>query len=419
MMAAGFEGASIGRPAFPAREDESLRLARIPDGTHRTVEIAALVLATMFALEFAMQNSTGWLEALLFAGSGVAFGTLLYATFLWVRLRRAGPATLSFETKDVHVRGPDGRSHLAIGYDRVLSLERTPWPRKSSTLFVEGRLPLDMPDTLFASPRDIARLATEIHERVGLLPDGADRLRVMADRMDAGKHMFRRLPWVSLCLVASLGLIFVLQTYLGATDGERAVLLGASSGQLLLQGEIARLLTPALLHANLQHLAANAMVILPVGVLLEGFLGRARTVLLFGLPSAVGILASSMSDPTGTSLGASAGGMGMIGAFLAINVYRREETPSRLRFPATFLGVLLAVMLISELWWWCSYDHEGHAGGLLAGGACYWLMVRGQSLARLLPAPPMVTRLAGAVGIAYLLAFTHVLHAAWRSAVAS
>lgn len=52
----------------------------------------------------------------------------------------------------------------------------------------------------------------------------------------------------------------------------------------------------------------------------------------------------------------------------------------------------------------------------MSGGALYWLMVRKRRLSELLPTPSNVTRLGWAVGIAYALAFGHVLLAAWQAA---
>ena len=95
--------------------------------------------------------------------------------------------------------------------------------------------------------------------------------------------------------------------------------------------------------------------------------------------------------------------MGLFGALLAMNAYRREELPGRLRFPAAIMTTILASMLIGELWWWSAIDQTAHAGGLLSGGALYWLMVRKRRLSELLPTPSNVTRLGWTVGIAYAL----------------
>ena len=409
-------GSSIGRPASPQPGDESLTLAQILDGTRRSLDITLLSLAVVWALVVVELSTTGWPKWLSFGGACLVVGIVMREIFLWARLRQVGPAKLSFETQEVHVRGPDGHSHLAIAYDRILSLERVTWPWKASALYVAGRPPLDLPDTLFTSASDVAKLATELHERIGSLPDGADRLRAMARRTQAGAELYRRPPWCSLGLVAGLTLVFVLQVSLGATGGEQVVLLGASSGELLLNGEVLRLLSPALLHGSVPHLATNALMSLVGGGVLEGFLGRARAVLLFGLPTVVGFLASSLSDPTATSPGASAGAMGLVGALLAMNAYHREELPGRLRFPAAVVTSILAYMLIGEFWWWSAIDHAAHLGGLLSGGALYWLMVRKRRLSELLPTPSNVTRLGWAVGIAYALAFGHVLLAAWQAA---
>jgi membrane associated rhomboid family serine protease len=391
----------------------SVELAHVPDGTTRVVEVVLLAAAAAMALSLGAQHSTGGLRWLAQAGTLVAAGVVFYSIFTGVRLRQAGPAKLRFEPGSMHVLGPDGRSHLSIDYQRILSFERLPWFRKGSNLYTLGRPPLTIPDSLLVSQSGAANLSRELRERVGSLPGGSERLRAMSAREEAGARIFHRAPWLSLGLVAVLTLVFGVQVWIAATEPERALLLGASSGTRLLQGEVTRLLSPALLHADLLHLAGNVGLILVFGALFEGFVGRARTVLLLGLPSAVGILASSLSNPAVITVGASAGALGLFGGWIMMNLTGRNELPSLLRIPNATLFMILAWLLVGELWGWHEIDHVAHAASLLAGGTLYWLMARGRGLADWHSTPSFVTRLAWGVSVSYVLVLGWVLHAAW------
>jgi membrane associated rhomboid family serine protease len=143
-------------------------------------------------------------------------------------------------------------------------------------------------------------------------------------------------------------------------------------------------------------------------------LGRARIVLLFGLSSALGILVSSLSDPTRTSIGASAGALGMIGALLAMNLHRgRDEVPSRVLLSWPLLITLGALMVSDEVSRWAEIDHTAHVGGLLTGLALCRLMLRGERLANPGTSERSLTVFACMLGASYLFVFGKVLVAAF------
>jgi len=408
---------TVAKPVAPiVRESgsrpEGLALKRIPDGTRRTLEISLTAFLVISSLAAVIDRAAYPANAILLACMAVILGVMFREVILSLRLRRIGPATLSFEDRALHVRGPEGHPHVAIPYDAVLSLERSRWPRPRTRLFAAGRPSLELPDALFASSADVSGLERQLLEKIRSLPDGPARLRAMADRSRAGARLLRTTPWCSLGAAVCLVSVFLLQVAMDATDGTRIVALGGSSGRLLVDGEGVRLLSPVFLHVSLLALAANLVGVVLGGGVIEEFLGGARATLLFGLSSLAGILVTSVAQPDLVGAGASAGTAGLIAAWLLASSVRRPELPGPLRMPPVLIGAILGAILIAEVSA-VRVGHLAHAIGFVTGAAIYWIMVRKHPLSELLPPPARVTRFAWVVGAAYVFALGHVLHAAW------
>jgi membrane associated rhomboid family serine protease len=86
---------------------------------------------------------------------------------------------------------------------------------------------------------------------------------------------------------------------------------------LVSQGEVWRLLTPALVHANLFHLAINTLSLYMIGPSVEAILGRTRFAAVYAASAVTGNALSWWMGSTGFSMavGASSSISGLFGAY--------------------------------------------------------------------------------------------------------
>jgi rhomboid protease GluP len=184
-------------------------------------------------------------------------------------------------------------------------------------------------------------------------------------RVDFERRM-RRLPPVTLALVAVLTAIFVVEVALEILDSPEAFLLaGALSRDAVLAGEWWRLVTAIFLHGGVEHLVGNAVALFVLGMVCEHAFGRVQFVFLFVMSGIAGSVVSMLTSP-GPSVGASGAIFGLQGA--AIVLFRRHR--ERLLVRDRRIGVVLIV--------WALYtiaqgvltpyvDNGAHLGGVLGG----------------------------------------------------
>jgi membrane associated rhomboid family serine protease len=130
-------------------------------------------------------------------------------------------------------------------------------------------------------------------------------------------------------------------------------------------GQWWRLLTMALMHGGIIHLAINLTSLVVLGRLVEAHSRPAYLPIVFLVAALAGSLASLKFGPSpGTTVGASGGLMGFIG-FMAVMGYRRRSV-----LPNGFLQVMIAnVFLIGLMGSTAAnlIDNAAHFGGLAAG----------------------------------------------------
>lgn len=167
-----------------------------------------------------------------------------------------------------------------------------------------------------------------------------------------------RWTWgIGACLIA----VFLAQMKAGI---DPSVMAAGLIKPLVHQGQTWRMLTCALLHGSILHLAFNFLALLSLGKLIEAHADRAYLPILFVLCAISGSALSVIAMPNVPSVGASGGLMGMVG-FAAVLGYRRRAV-----MPAHFLrSILLSIGLIA-LMGIIAYgmiDNAAHLGGLLGG----------------------------------------------------
>jgi rhomboid protease GluP len=147
--------------------------------------------------------------------------------------------------------------------------------------------------------------------------------------------------------------------------------LGMKINTLIIRGQIWRLFTPALLHANIMHIAFNMYALYSFGRNLERVYGHGRFFLLYLLGAFAGNVASfwMSSNP---SLGASTAVFGLVaaeGAYLFLN---RRIFGGRASSALANVGFIIIINLFYGFTT-STIDNWGHLGGL-AGGAIFALL---------------------------------------------
>ena len=181
------------------------------------------------------------------------------------------------------------------------------------------------------------------------------------------RSLFRRfwnLPLMSIIFVFSNLIVY----YADRMHGYRMLLAGnLNAYDVLVKGEEWRLITAMFLHADLNHLFNNMIIVLFVGNMLEravGHFGFAGIYLLSGIfgniCSIYYKLAAGVASP---SIGASGAVFGMDGLLLALVIWKARRMPSITPIRVVFV-VLLSLYngIVSS-----NIDNAAHAGGLVTG----------------------------------------------------
>lgn len=160
-------------------------------------------------------------------------------------------------------------------------------------------------------------------------------------------------------------LVFVFVAQLFAGDDASIQMVGLVKPAVR-DGEVWRLLTATLLHANFTHIWMNGGALLATGHLIEVHSRREHVPLVFLVSALAGSVASQLLYPNVTSVGASGGLMGFTG-FLVVLGYRRRDA-----LPPGFARVVLfsiAATAVFGLVGFAVIDNAAHLGGLLGGAA--------------------------------------------------
>lgn len=149
---------------------------------------------------------------------------------------------------------------------------------------------------------------------------------------------------------------------LGSVGGQVSVLVGAANGELLLAGQLWRLLTASWLHGSLMHIGFNMWAARSLIQLQRQLLGSARAINVWILSGAGGMLAASLLSG-GVTVGASTSIFGLGGA-LAVFGWRRGGTIGKGIRDSVLRWVVMSTLLTLGMG---NVSHVGHAGGFIAG----------------------------------------------------
>jgi membrane associated rhomboid family serine protease len=215
------------------------------------------------------------------------------------------------------------------------------------------------------------RLADALRVRIRSLPDGARRLTSM-DRIDQISEDAPK-PRATQTLIALCILVYLFQMALGF----RVTLAGHYSPALVADGDVWRILTGNLLHAQgdfagFAHITLNLLALMALGFLVERPLGSVRTACVMGF-SAVGAMVTAGVFGNSMVVGASGIVFGLAGSVLWLDYRHAEELPAWWRFPRRSLWIILAInVVIGVVIPFIAL--AAHIGGLISGAiATAWV----------------------------------------------
>ncbi|KAL0025305.1 hypothetical protein WJX79_003525 [Trebouxia sp. C0005] len=162
-------------------------------------------------------------------------------------------------------------------------------------------------------------------------------------------------------LLALNGCMFAAQ----ALSGGAVTKWGIKNNAAILAGQWWRLITPAILHLNLFHLAANSMALHSLGPAVEGFSDHGRFLAIYTISAVTSFVTSYALNPH-HCLGSSGAVFGVVGA-LAVYYHRHrhvlgEESSTILQSLRNSLVVDLKIGFLCPL-----IDSWCHIGGLCGG----------------------------------------------------
>jgi rhomboid protease GluP len=138
-------------------------------------------------------------------------------------------------------------------------------------------------------------------------------------------------------------------------------------------GEIWRLLTATLMHANFTHFWMNFVGLVFLAKLIEHAMQRAVVPLVFLITAPVGSIFSVFVYPNTTSVGASGGIMGLLG-FITVAAYFDKT-----RYPSKYFRRMIEVIVLTGVlgvFGFAFIDNAAHLGGLVGGLLLGWFLFK-------------------------------------------
>lgn len=163
-------------------------------------------------------------------------------------------------------------------------------------------------------------------------------------------------------------------------------------------GEIWRLFSATLMHANFTHFWLNFLALLHFSRIVEQTLHRTFVPLVFLITGALGSIFSVVMYPNSTSVGASGGLMGLLG-FITMAAYY-----DRTKYPHKYFRQLIEAIGFTGLFGLFGFafiDNAAHFGGLVGGLLLGWFFLRGD--ARRIKAKEKLLPIAGVASLLALV----------------
>lgn len=170
------------------------------------------------------------------------------------------------------------------------------------------------------------------------------------------------IPYYTYTLLACIAVVMAAQFSAGVDRS--ALIAGFDKPAFIYDNEYWRIITGAVLHGGILHVAMNGYALFSFGKLFEILTNRAHLAIVFLISAIGGGVLSLIFLPNGISVGASGGIVGLIG-YLAVYAFRRRQFISAefrrsLLFNIGFI-FLVGFAILPNI------DNYGHLGGLITG----------------------------------------------------
>src|SRR5262245_17421527 len=195
--------------------------------------------------------------------------------------------------------------------------------------------------------------------------DEREETEARAIGQDIELHLAATSRVATYSIASGLGAILLIEMIVG---GNTSLLRGALVKPLVRSGQWWRLLTSSFMHASLVHFLANVSALRIFGGLIEAYDRPLRVPLVY-LAAVIGGSLASTWLISATSLGASAGRLGLAG-YPFVVAGRNSGVPGWVR--KMILSTIVSVGVLG-LAGFAFIDNAAHAGGLLAGMLVGWV----------------------------------------------
>jgi rhomboid protease GluP len=154
--------------------------------------------------------------------------------------------------------------------------------------------------------------------------------------------------------------------------------LGFSARAEVLNGEVWRLISNTFLHFTFMHVAGNMVVLIYIGSMLEGKLGKWNYLLLYLFTGICASITSVIWHDNAIAAGASGAIFGMFGIILALlSTDFYENNARRALLISTGMFMVINVLQFNR-----QVDYPAHIGGLVSGYLFGWLAYWGMKFKR-------------------------------------
>jgi len=310
-------------------------------------------------------------------------GGVLWAVLALALLARRIEQTVTLGADGVEIVGsPSPVRVRRLRFDRIHSIEPRWGSRPVLILYPSGWAFPAAIGGKGADPKLLVEVAGAIRDGIAALPDGSERLAGIEVRARAATTLVGRIPVTTVTTVVLLIVAILIQLAMGCVPFHEscAAMALANVPKAVAAGEVHRLLTANLVHADVAHYVVNIIGLGLLGSPVELALGWRRTALLFVLGGIAAQAAGAMWGGYAWVVGASGILYACLGALLWIHVRRGDEVPGRLRL-VQVAWILFAIGIGTELLA-PRISSATHIGGLVAGFALTPLLVGGGPLFR-------------------------------------
>lgn len=190
----------------------------------------------------------------------------------------------------------------------------------------------------------------------------------------------RYFPILTILLVVINVCVFLCSEVTGGSENaDHMIQMGAMYQPYFFSGEYYRLITHFFLHFGFEHLSNNMLSLLILGYALEGQIGKAQLLTVYFFSGILAGVSSivyniSMGEEYVVSAGASGAIYGLMGALLALMVFRRRNTFVS-EIPRFLLYIAISIYIGMQD---ATIDNAAHIGGLVSGFiicACFSIII--------------------------------------------